>query len=112
MLLLYALQEIPKSKATTLKAMQSWVSYMCKFQHISLPSVDLTPVHATLSNQEMLDKTNDVVECLHEAECEEFTGTDAEQSVLLVLQTKQQSRWLQQCKNTITCVDHTYKTLR
>ena len=49
---------------------------------------------------------------LDEAESEEFIGTDADQSFLLVLQTKQQSKWLQQYGNTITCMDATYKTLR
>ena len=57
---------------------------MCKFQHISLSTVDLISAKATLSNQEMLNEINKTVECLHEARCEEFTGTDAEQSFFLV----------------------------
>ena len=85
---------------------------MCKFQHISLAAVNLTPARASLSNQEMLDKTNNAREHLHEAEFQELTRTDAEQSFLLVLQAKQQSKWLQQYRNTITCVHGTYKTLR
>ena len=53
-----------------------------------------------------------MMECLREADSEEFTETGAEQSFLLVFQTKQQARWLQQFGNTITCMDATYKTLR
>ena len=37
---------------------------------------------------------------------------EEEQSFILVLQTKQQSKWLQLYGNTITCMDATYKTLR
>ena len=37
---------------------------------------------------------------------------EEEQSFILVLQTKQQSKWLELYGNTITCMDATYKTLR
>ena len=37
---------------------------------------------------------------------------EKKQSFILVLQTKQQSKWLQLYGNTITCMDTTYKTLR
>lgn len=74
--------------------------------------LDYSIAYATLRHQEKLDEINDAVKHLHEAECEEFTGSDAEQSFLLVLQPKQQSRWLQRYGNTITCMDATYKTLR
>ena len=47
------------------------------------------------------------VKFMHEAESEEFTGTEADQS-FLVLQTKQQSKWLQKYGNTSTCMDATY----
>ena len=59
----------------------------------------------------MLNQIHHAVKHLNEAESEEFIGTDADQSFLLVLQTKQQSKWLQQYGNTITCMDATYKTL-
>ena len=46
-----------------------------------------------------------------DADQEEICFND-EQPFLLVLQTRQQSKWLQQFGNTITCMDATYKTLR
>ena len=63
-------------------------------------------------NPDILKQIHQAVKNLHEAESEGLIIPDADQSFLLVLQTKQQSNWLQQYGNTITCMDATYKTLR
>ena len=48
---------------------------------------------------------HEAVKNLQEVEAEGHITPDADQSFLLVLQTKQQSKWLQQYGNAITCMD-------
>jgi len=69
-------------------------------------------LHAIHSrNPDILKEIHQAVKNLHESESEGLIIPDADQSFLLVLQTKQQSKRLQQYGNTITCMDATYKTL-
>ena len=66
----------------------------------------------TFRNPDILKEIHEAVKNLREVESEGLIIPDADQLFLLVLQTKQQSKWLQQYGNTITCMDATYKTLR
>lgn len=65
------------------------------------------------SHSELLNESDEAVSkvLLPETDHEEISFKE-EHSFLLVLQTTQQSKWLQQYGNMITCMDATYKTLR
>ena len=77
--------------------------------HVSIPCSLCSQF--TFRNPDILKEIHEAVKNLQEVESEGLIIPDADQSFLLVLQTKQQSKWLQQYGNTITCMDATYKTL-
>ena len=70
-------------------------------------------MHDTYRHSELVKEADDAVSkaFVPDADQEEISFNE-EQLFLLVLQTRQQSKWLQQYGNTITCMDATYKTLR
>ena len=78
--------------------------------HVSIPCSLCSQF--TFRNPDILKEIHEAVKNLQEVESEGLIIPDADQSFLLVLQTKQQSKRLQQYGNTITCMDATYKTLR
>ena len=69
-------------------------------------------MHDTYRHSELVKEADDAVSkaFVPDADQEEISFNE-EQLFLLVLQTRQQSKWLQQYGNTITCMDATYKTL-
>lgn len=64
------------------------------------------------SCSKLLKETDEAVTRLSDPDSEELITFNEQQPFLLVLQTRQQSKWLEQYGNTITCMDATYKTLR
>ena len=74
-------------------------------------SIPVSIHNSLLRNPDILKEIYEVVKNLQEVESEGLITPDADQSFLSVLQAKQQSEWLQQYGNTITCMDATYETL-
>ncbi|XP_065883904.1 uncharacterized protein [Dysidea avara] len=80
--------------------------------HISKAGSHMNSKNPIERHSELLEEADEAVSKVFvpDADQEEICFND-EQPFLLVLQTKQQSKWLQQYGNTITCMDATYKTL-
>ncbi|XP_065918696.1 uncharacterized protein [Dysidea avara] len=81
--------------------------------HISKAGSHMNSKNPIERHSELLEEADEAVSKVFvpDADQEEICFND-EQPFLLVLQTRQQSKWLQQYGNTITCMDATYKTLR